>query len=272
MERMNRRWNSLSAEHVQKLFDETPPEQYSHGGLEGPYKPAYSDALCGRTYTLKSAEHEVTLHFDDINTVTWSEDGQSGTDFCAVHEAEADLFFIHYAMKHTSPPRFNTIVMDFKTGSFTLICAVIGNGTEAREVCRTFHFGRITGCENDAYPLHGFTADLVGKAIYWTYNDRMPPLKHIYSSELYYSYAMTIGERCWMASNPCDFVKINDHEYIFTFLEERQTGVQGVFLINTETMHDVGCFSGIPSDDKFESYTVGAIGEWTTMDTHFIQK
>ena len=63
-------------------------------------------------------------------------------------------------------------------------------------------------------------------------------------------------------------MKINDHQYLFSFLEERQTGVQGLFLINMDSLHDVGCFSGINGEDRFESYTVGARGELTTMETY----
>ena len=53
------------------------------------------------------------------------------------------------------------------TGLVTLCAARIGNGYEAREVGHTFYFGRIAGVGDGKAPLHGFTHDLVGKAIRW---------------------------------------------------------------------------------------------------------
>jgi hypothetical protein len=75
-----------------------------------------------------------------------------------------------------------------------------------------------------------------------------------------------------MASNPADYIKIKDHLYVFSLLEERQTGTQGVFLINTETLHNIGGFVGINEQNRFECYTVGAKGEWSTMQTYFGRK
>ena len=271
MIRMQRRWNSLTAETVQKLFDEAQPEVYSHGGLGGgPYMPAYSDALTGRRFTLEFSDMQpVEYRFEDIHRLTMTEAGVSHTDYADIHEAEPGLYFIHHAIHGSTPPRINTVVLDTNTGLVTLVRAQIGNEAEAREVSRTFHFGRIAGYDGYPEELHHFTSDLVGKAIYWTYHETgFPPLKHIYSCEYYYSYVMATDEACWMASNPADYVKISDHQYIFSFLEERQTGVQGLFLIDTDKLLDVGCFTGINGEDRFECYTVGAKGEFTTMDTH----
>ena len=64
----------------------------------------------------------------------------------------------------------------------------------------------------------------------------------------------------WVASNPADYVKINDHMYIFSFVEERQAGTQGFFLINMELLHDVGSFFGVQAHGM-ECCTFGAKGE-----------
>lgn len=271
MERMQRRWPSLTREEVQKLFDEAPPKKYAHGGLgEGEYMPPYSDALTGKSYVLQFEDYPaVTYSFNSIHELTMTEGKNSYTDYALVHEAEPGLFFIHHAIKGTNPPRVNTVILDLNTGLVTLCRAEVGNEVEAREMSHKFYFGKIAGYDSYPEEIHHFTSDLVGKAIYWTYHEgKMPPLKHIYSSELYYSYVMQFGDKCWMASNPADFVKINDHQYIFSFLEERQAGAQGLFLINMDTLHDVGCFTGINGFGQFEAYTVGAKGELTTMWTH----
>lgn len=162
------------------------------------------------------------------------------------------------------PPQAKTLVIDANVGLVTLCEAHFGNGIEAREVAHHFMFGRIEGFSDPGY-RHHFTSKMVGKAIYWTYHDGMPPIKHIYSSEYYYTYVMQFGDRCWMASNPADFIEIRDNLYIFSFIEERQAGTQGFFLINLDTLRDVGSFLGINTQGNFECYTVGAKGKMTTM-------
>lgn len=105
---------------------------------------------------------------------------------------------------------------------------------------------------------------MVGKSILWTYHDKEDVrIRHIYTAPLYYTYIMKQGEKRWVASNPADYIKINDHMYIFTFVEERQAGTQGFFLINTETLHDVGSFFGVQATG-LECCTFGAKGEWSS--------
>ena len=72
-----------------------------------------------------------------------------------------------------------------------------------------------------------------------------------------------------MASNPADFVKIADNLYIFSFLEERQGGAQGLFLMDLDEMHDVASFYSINGDQQFECYMAGAVGRFAPMETVF---
>ena len=207
MERMQRRWNHLTEQEVQEIFDRARPEDYAHGGLGGgPYMLPFSDALNGKELVLRFEDApEIRYHFHEAHSLTMTDDSGSYTDWCDIHEAEPGLFFVHHAMKQTAPPRFQTAVLDLKKGLVTVVQARIGNEAEPREVSRRFLFGRIEGCGDGTEPLHHFTSDLVGKAIWWIYHEQgFPPLKHIYSTEYYYSYVMNTGDKCWMASNPAD--------------------------------------------------------------------
>lgn len=274
MERMIRRWKSLTAEEVQKLFDESTPAQYGHGGLgEGEFMPPYCSDLTGKSFQLSFEKDKLTYTYRILDTFSleWSVSTapeQIHQEYQQCLKSEDGIYLLHHIIKGSVPPAFVTLVLDFNTGLVTMVRAHFGNESEAREVARSFCFGTI--CGYDSYPAekHHFTGDLVGKAINWTYHVGMPPLKHIYSTEYYYTYVMQFGDKCWVASNPADYVKINDHLYIFSFLEERQAGIQGLFLININTLHDIGSFTGINSDNQFESYLVGAKGEWSTMETH----
>ena len=269
MERMVRRWPSLTVEEVQNLFDSSSPEEYAHGGLgEGEYAFPYAESLIGKSFRFEFSEGRiVTYHFESLHTLIWEENGEEHSEYYQGHEPEQGIYFVQHVCKGSVPPQAHTLVIDAEKGLVTLCEAKFGNGIEAREVAHRFFFGCIAGSPDPGY-RHHFTSRLVGKAIYWTYHEGMPPIKHIYSSEYYYTYVMQMKDRCWMASNPADFVQIRDNLFIFSFLEERQAGTQGFFLINLDTLRDVGSFLGINSEGKFECYTVGAKGKETTMYTY----
>jgi len=57
-------------------------------------------------------------------------------------------------------------------------------------------------------------------------------------------------------------VKLRENVYIFSFVEERQTGVQGLFVIDLNDLHDMGCFYGY-STTNITSACIGAIGTRT---------
>ena len=271
MERMKRRWKRLTAEEVRIIAAARSAEEYSDGGLaKGPYVQPFAQALVGRTLTFElPSEESYTCTFETLHTLCRRQGEDGGTAYYQAHEAEPGIFFIQYALRDRYPVECHTWVADTNTGLATLCRAKLGGGVEPREVVHDFKFGMISGYENYPAEKHRYTSDLVGKAVSWTYLPEMEPIKHIYASEYYYTYVMQGGGQCWMATNPADFVKITDHLYIFSFVEERQAGVQGFFLINTETLTDVGSFFGINSMDQFECYTVGAKGEFADLLTYF---
>ena len=163
------------------------------------------------------------------------------------------------------PPTAHTLVLDCNTGLVTLCIAKAGMiAAEPRDITREFFFG-ITQGYQDMGERHSFTEDLVGTSIYWTYSVvRDIRIKHIYSSPRYYTYQMTNAKgQCWMATNPADFLKIGEGFYVFSFLEDRQVGTQGFFLINMNTLHDVGSFFGIHAHGM-ESCMCAAVGELTS--------
>lgn len=276
MERMIRRWKSLTAQQVQKLFDESTPAQYAHGGLGGgEYMPPLCEELTGKHFRLSFEQTGETYDYQILDKLTleWSVSSQPEkvhTEYQECLKSENGVYLLHHIIKGSVPPAVVTMVLDFNTGLVTMVRAHFGNESEAREVARSFLFGTICGYASYPNEKHHFTGDLVGKAINWVYHVGMNPIKHIYSTEYYYTYVMEFDGKCWVASNPADFVKINDHLYIFSFLEERQSGTQGLFLINTDTLHDIGSFTGINNELQFESYLVGAKGEWATMETHLM--
>jgi Molybdenum cofactor biosynthesis protein F. len=267
---MNRRWTAFTAADVQYLADHTPVEQYSTAPLQkGEYMPAFTSRLNGRTVTITFDDGQaLTYAFRDTHRLTWTgSDGLTHEEYCQIVEAPGDdrVLFVQHYCAGSAPPTAHTLILDFGTGLATVCIASIGVPESAREVSRTFRFGLMDGYPDPGY-RHGFTRDLVGKAILWTYNEQEGyRIKHIYSSPLYYTYMMWNAEAGtrWVASNPADYIKINDDLYVFSFVEERQAGTQGLFLINLRTLHDVGSFFGVHIHG-IECYVFGAKGEYVS--------
>ena len=267
--RMFRRWKQLTAQEVQQLADSSSPEIYSNLGFShGPYMPEYSNDLAGLTMTFEfEGLSSCTYTFIDLHTLRWSQDGAEHTEFYMCLPSRPGIYLVQHHIKGSVPPQGRSIIIDRNTGCITLCHAQIGNAASAREVSHTFYFGKIHGTAPQA--LHAFTTELVGKAIIWTYKHDDFHVKHIYTSEYYYTYAMLKGGECWMASNPADFVKIADNLYVFSFLEERQGGAQGLFLMDLDAMHDVASFYSINGEQQFECYMAGAVGRFAPMETIF---
>lgn len=267
---MNRRWSTFTPADVQYLADHTPVERYSTSPLqEGEYMPAFSSRLNGRNITIVLEDGwKLTYEFVDTHQLRWSKDGgRTHEEYCQIVEApdEERIFLVQHYVAGSAPPAAHSLILDFETGLATVCIASIGVPESAREVGRTFHFGLMEGYDDPGY-RHGFTKELVGKAINWTYNEKTGlTIKHIYSSPLYYTYMMANPKNNtrWVATNPADYVKINDHMYVFSFVEERQAGTQGLFLINLRTLHDVGSFFGVHIHG-IECYVFGAKGEWAS--------
>ena len=270
--RMIRRWESLTEEEVYAIAQAAKPEQYANMGFaNGPYMPAYAEELVGRKFEFVFDEgFSCSYVFSDLHELIWNQDGEEKSEYYNAHESSRKgVYFVQHMIKNSRPVQSRTLIFDLNTNLVTLCHAQIGNGVEPREVAHEFFFGYVKTDAPAPTARHGFTRDLIGKAITWTYRHDDFYVKHIYSSEYFYTYAMLKGDGCWMASNPADFIKIADDLYIFSFLEERQVGTQAVFLMDLAKMHDVASFFSINPDRQLECYTTGAVGVWDTPHTCF---
>lgn len=269
MERMERRWSCFTREDIQTIADATPVEKYTSTWLAGgEYMPPFAEELTGKTIKL-CLDHSgsYTYRFLNTHTLQWKHEvGEWREEYCEVLRApgEDEIYLVQHYCKKSVPPRAHTLVLDLDTGLCTLCVAKVGKPASAREVQREFLFGILEGYE-EIGKRHEYTKELVGTSILWTYHEKEKVrVKHIYTAPLYYTYIMTTDDnRCWVASNPADYVKINDHMYVFAFIEERQSGVQGFFLINNKTLHDIGSFFGVQAHGM-ECCTFGAKGELTS--------
>lgn len=261
--RWYRKWNlDMTAEEVRKIVKDTPPEEQRTSRLRGPYTPEDSDALVGRTLEFSGEDRDLKWQILEKNLLRFTEDGRSYEPvFCQVLTNNGTTFLVHHLIPEADPLRAVDLVLDMATGNATVILARLGTQHSARDVARDFLFGRIKGEFPEEGPLHCFTNDLVGRAIVWTYHDGEYEVRHIYTTNYFYTYTMQTPDGCWVASNPADYIKINDHTYIFSFVEERQPGVQDLFLMDLDKMHDVGSSFGINGKDRLVSACIGAVGQ-----------
>jgi len=243
------------------------PEKYSHSSLQGPYCPEDSTALDGKTLVFRGEGHVLRFDVGGAHRLRFKDgDTESKECYTNIKTMDGEVFLLNQLIPGYEFSRQITMIADMKTGNATVCDAHFGTAYSNVDVDREFYFGRLDG-DYAPGPLHCFTDELVGKAYEWNYGKLV--IKHMYVSNLYYTYSHPGNTNgAWMATNPADYIKIRDGLYLFSFVEERQHGLQAIFLIDTEKCHDIGCFYGV-SADHVTSACIGAIGTPAELTTIF---
>ena len=257
----------VSREEVERIVAEySDPESYSHSPLAGPYTPPDTDALVGMTLAFRGEEKTCSLRITALNELWFREEGQEEKRcFYNAKTLDNEVFLVNFLVPGYAASRQITMIPDMKSGCATIVDAKIGTEYSNIDVDRDFYFGRLEG-DFAGGELHGFTTELLGKSIIWEYSPKIIKIKHIYNCDIYYTYKNLTVNGTWMACNPADYVKIRDNVYLFSFVEERQAGIQAIFLIDLTRMHDVGCFYGV-SSGHLTSACLGAVGEMADPNT-----
>lgn len=171
---------------------------------------------------------------------------------------DKDLVYLGFHIKDSCPPQAMTFALDFINGCATCIVATIGGGAEPHDVVPEYHFGYM---ETEGVPVprtrrHGFTRELVGRSLTWTYSKEMSS-QHIYSAPNSYSWTIFIGGKpgepgyhaggfAW--SSPCTYIKLRDDVYILNWVEEKWSGSFSSAAMNLRIMHDGGFVLGCAHD------------------------
>lgn len=263
--RFYRSWDlKTSRETVEAVVAKSPPEVYSKTSLTGPYTPPDSDELNGKTLCFRCEGLVMTFEVVSKNQLRFSENGGEVKDcFCNIKTLDHEIYMLNQLIPDPAYPctRQVTLVADLKTGCATVCDAHIGTEHSNIDVDREFFFGRLDG-EYEGGELHHFTSEFTGVAIEWNYGEGLVRVKHMYTSNLFYTYTVASPAGAWMASNPADYVKLRDGVFIFSFIEERQIGTQGLFVIDLNHLHDMGCFYGYGLEN-ITSACIGAVGKRT---------
>jgi len=267
-QRWYRKWDlDMSKEAVKAIIDaHSTPESYNKCIFDGPYTAKDNEDLLGKTLVVNGEGRRYSFRIAGLNKLFFSEDGGEETEcYAHVKTLDGEIYFINHLVPY-STARQITLVADMVSGQCTVCDAHIGTENSNRDVGREFIFGKLEGSFSEGAP-HSYTSEMTGRAIVWDYGDGGFEVKHIYNSNLFYTYAMDVPQGAWMATNPADYIKVRDNIYIFSFVEERQPGVQMFLLIYLDKMHDVGSCWGIGAGDRFFSACVGAKGRYADVNT-----
>ena len=252
------------------------------------YRPPLCFELVGQKLELCLDDgYEYELFFKDRKVLTFGRSDQEKKEYaydCLKPEDVTD--FVNFEMTGAVPRTGATFVLDMEQSLVTANFTTIGvNPKYPKMPCPHIIFGGIRK-EDGTVPTvrHGYTADLVGKAIHWQYGTLA--VVHVYSSERYYRLTIAkedfIGreipdteefrerrrrEMMRLYEEPGDYIKIKEGIYVFNANEElacreRGQGNNLFFLMNLNRMHDVGRSFGHNGDGNPENYTYGAFGNY----------
>ena len=287
MKRMDRRWENIPAEQIEKLAEGLAPGAYLTDWMSADIDAEQTDVVLGKTLHFSSSMKAIfRCSFSSGNELVYSEDGSVETK-CFYRALPApghpELVFIQFYLDGQVPARCVQLVLDVQTGYYVRVRAQIGASAYPREVFHTIDFGIAEeifaeGKLAEAGQPPRFTDDLVGKAILWQMPEYTgkPPIKHIYLSPEYYAIYMTRPDgTCFMSADPADYVKIKEGVYLVSVIEERRSGIQLTFLINTDTLEDVvGHFGISAGNEKGQdeprivcTVMTGRKGRWVPMET-----
>lgn len=217
----------------------------------------HSDYMVGKRFTLNFDDGPVfEYEIIDSYRLKWrikDEEKWQEEQYRAFEPAPDIIMFAHICTG-SRPLRCLTHAVDFSKALVTCVDARLGNGRKPWQVGQKAIFGVLEmegGPTPPAVERHGFTTDLVGKAIAWTYSDSMQSI-HVYSTPESYSWTIMLPENTggWMWSSPCLYVKLRDDAYLMSWTEDDCNGNQGIFVFNPRIMHDAGFFFGIGDEQE----------------------
>lgn len=259
LNRKYRRWRYLTLGDIKEIGKKFDTKSVWHDAMENPMMKT-SDKLSGKKMQFEFENGLIwSYEFIDERNLIWeTNDGRRGEEIYNASEAPGypDIIYLHHYCS-LEIPSCADLFIDFERGYALLFDASLGQEDNPREVRRDIRFGKIVGAETkDEAPA--YTDDLTGKCIRWKAPGSAGGsrgIKYIFSSCRYLTYVMKFAAtgECWMATNPCDYLKLRDDLYICSTIEERQTGVELIMLMNTTLMTDVQTEFGMGGADERNS-------------------
>ena len=253
------------------------------------YCPPRNFELEGRELTVcMDSGYDYELRFAR-DTVTWGRKGEEArTDEYVCLKLEEQTFFINAEIPGITPRLGLTMILDDENGLVTVIEGRQGMNPKFPYLVEIHaHFGAVLRPDGTLSELrHGYTTDMVGRAILWTYSPEFKVV-HVYRTERYYNVTVPKSDKPRTPAQqaedearsaafagykdptePALYVHIKKGLYVFAFAEqnlEKHTGplTRGnslAFLMDLDRMIDVGRSFGTNAKQEPENYCFGAYG------------
>jgi putative NADH-flavin reductase len=250
----------------------------------------YCEPLCfelaSKKYTLLMDNgEEYLVNFTSEEDIEWQVVGdKKHKDNYQCLKADNTTFFVNIEVKGSKPRTGMTLILDMEQRLVTIVKTYAGFSSKYPMLVQSeFLFGAIDipGFELPT-KRHGYTTDLVGKRIEWTYSPKFT-IMHVYYHPNYVRAPVAIDvpepvpefikqmKSGQGYDEPATYIKVKDWIYIVEINEQvsARRGHNGnslLFLMNLKRLHDVGRSFGHSGERKPENYLFSAFGKWVKSD------
>lgn len=237
------------------------------------FTPPYSFELAGESFELVMDDgYDYALRFLDGKTLEWNWVGSRPKQekyLCL--KGDDTTYLVSFELQGASPRANHTFVIDRENSLVTRLISKVGTNPKYPYLMKTeYEFGAIRrgGAEVPLYPRHGFSDDVMGNLVEWTYTSEGASLHVYYCANSYrISYSRdpvyhAMAERMSAMLNsaekklpstdePCTYIKIKEGLYLYTLTEANGEKILGAemggfrsntmsFLHNFKTMRTFG--------------------------------
>jgi hypothetical protein len=257
--------------------------------------------LAGRKFEFAMDDGiDYTLNFIDRTTLEWNYEGESPRKATGYLCGKGDdtTYLVSFEPADAPKRTNHTWVIDLENQLVTRILAVIGDNPRYEYlITPKYTFGAIKreGEDVKPYPRHGYTDDIAGNIVQWTYGSEMATVHVYYCSDFYritypperassqvFNEAMA---KLPSSDEPTAYIKIKDGLYLFSLTEANMEKVLGgempfrsntmAFLQNYKRVYQVGrAFGTTMFEDKLEHLHIsfGAYGKILDPKEEYILK
>ena len=257
-------------------------------GMLSVYRPPLVYELTHKTFTLVFDDgYDRILTFRDRKTLSFGVEGEEKEYAYDCLKIADKCYYVNFEDPTLVPRTGITLVLDLMTELVTMALAHIGTNPKYPGVPSIeYVFGAVQREDGTVSGTrHGFTTDLVGKAIDWNYGRF--DIAHVYATEHYYRVGASPRGIARIIKNmqpaegegarprytePQDAyedyfapIKIRERIYLVGLLETVKARRVGhgnsiLVLMNLDEMHDVGRSFGSNSEGGTGNNTLGAFG------------
>ena len=221
----------------------------------------YSDALAGKSFRIVTDEGPALQYkFGSRTRLSVAENAGSPVSCGYGALTLGPIVFFSHILPGTQ--RGYHAIVDLESRLATVFEVWFSGYTDNREAQRQIHYGYLDVQGKDAPKArHGMTNRLEGKGYHWKQDTGIETLE-IFPSVLYSNFVELTrlgGELGFCA--PSDYVRIDDERYVYSRVECEFSGTMTAYVLDANTLRQIGVRLGFDADDLLEYYLFTGVGE-----------